>query len=585
MPRISFRSLWAAARSGLLLSLLICVSSSSSSLFAQEDYERMDAEKLALMEIGDPDDGLMNSNGQQQQSVNLTNRSSGIKHNGSTLNSLQALLYSDAVSVVRVNLNKIDYESINAFVEEVVDQAGGSVQSRDQYLVDLRESQKSQVKSSFKKLASTFQNIIVKECFNNKIDEIYIVTYQNGKDPGCTVCAVPTDGLSAEDQNTALEALDSRFSPIATFKRFGFIIAVVEHDAAIKADLESIEAKFQAKLEDSQKNVYGAYTASGNRNSNVYGMTGASGVNMMGGNSQNANPQATLIADYMAEVEAAKKDARIESRGKALPFVRKRFSKPAEAGDSTGLIEALKVGDGTFLTIASVGDADIQTPFQQSSVDADVSKPFAGLGAGKAQADDEAGILASVLDIVKGQNAPSAQNVTLALSLVGSPKLVYLAKYADADTAKDYAAIMTAAITAIKPMLKDALDKQIKEADLEEPVDFTSLLNDIFTALRPEVKGAKIAVKVDLDVLKQNAAAFMPLLGGKEAKSAAELESETIDWSAADDEAESTDAKTADDDPFNVDADAEEEEVEDEDESAPSDDDEEDDPFADDDPF
>lgn len=580
MPRMSFRSLWTVARSGLLFSLLLCAGSSSSSLLAQDGSEYMGVEMA----------------GSQQQSAGLTNRNSGIKRTENSLGRVQALLYPDAVNVLHANLVKIDYEGISAFVDEVVDQAGGTVQSSDQYRVDLREYQKSQVKSSFKALASTFQNALVKECFDKKIDEIYRITYQNGKDPGCVIYAVPIDGLSAEDQNTALEALDSRFSPIATFKRFGFIIAVTDHDSAIKPDLENIQAKYLAKAEEAQKNVYGAYSVSGNRG-NAYGLTGASGINTMlgGAATQNANPQNQLLSEYLEEVEAAKKAARVESRSKALPFVRKRFSAPADSGDLTGLLEALTIGDGAFLTFATVGNADIEAQLSQDATDSDIASPFAGLGSSAVQTGDKEKdeLSTAVLEVVKGNGSVNSQNVTIALSLVGTPKLLYVAKYSDADVAKDCADVFTGALAAVKTIVKDNVDKQIQESEIEEAVDFTPVIDDIFNALRPEVKDSKVAVMIDLDVLKKNAAAFMPLLGGKEAKTAVELESESIDWSVADESNEATGETAkpdANDDPFSAEDTEEESPIQDavqagEDEDDPFGENEEDDPFGDDSDF
>ena len=104
MSRLSLRSLWTAARSGLLLSLLIYVGSYSSPLFAQGGYGPMDP-----------------MTGAQQQTSTLINRASGIKRTENSIGRLQALLYSDTLSVQRFNLTKIDYEGLSKFVDSIVD--------------------------------------------------------------------------------------------------------------------------------------------------------------------------------------------------------------------------------------------------------------------------------------------------------------------------------------------------------------------------------------------------------------------------------------------------------------------------------
>ena len=214
MPRFSsLRSLWTVARSGILLSIFVCVVSSNGAAFAQ-----MDSDKTATMELGDPVDPMYSgSPGAQQQTATITNVGSGLKRSENSLAKIQALLYSDTTFVVRIDLNKIDYESVAAFVDEVVDKAGGTVQSNDEYLVSLRESQKANAKSSFKTLLSTLQNIFVQKAFNNKFDEVYLIAYQNDSGDSCQILATPIDGLSAEEQNAAIDAIESIWSPITIF--------------------------------------------------------------------------------------------------------------------------------------------------------------------------------------------------------------------------------------------------------------------------------------------------------------------------------------------------------------------------------
>lgn len=582
MPRKSLRSLWTVARSGLLFSLFLCAGSFSSSLFAQMDYAAMDAEKMAGPMTG------------AQQGAGLYNRGSGIKRSENSLGRIQALLYADAVCVAHVNFNKVDYEGIAAFVDEVVDVAGGAVQSNDQYQVDLREYQKSQAKSSFKKLASTVQNIIVQNAFSNKIDEFYFISYKNGKDPGCDIYALPLDGLSVSDQNKAIDAVTDKFKPIAVFTRFGFIVAVVDHESATKVDMEAINAKYMAKLEDSQKAVYGSYTASGSANNNMYGMRSgmAGSADMMGASRQDGNAQSALMVEYQKEIAAAEKDARVTSRQKALPFVRKRFSKPATAEESKTLADALRVGDGNVLTVAVNNLNNLESLVNKGNkgADAEVAQPFAGLGSDNENADAQETLASNVMDELKNvDSSKSAKSLTVALSLMGSPKLVAFFSFNTPDDAKNFSDAYVGSLALIQPMVKLELDKQMVKVDPDTPVDFTPFLNDLFTAVRPTSKDANVAIVLDLDVVKNNASVFLPLLGGKEAKTQQELESESIDWSAADDKDEADEAaQTPDDDPFAdaADVSADEDDADDAADQSAGSDDEDDDPFGgDDDPF
>lgn len=592
--RMSFRSFWTVARSGLLLSLLLCVGSNHSSLLAQEDYAAMDEEKLAAMNIGDPVDPMT---GAQQQAVKLTNRGSGIKRSENSLGRIQSLLYDDVVSVKRVNLNKIDYELLSAFVDEVVDAVGGSYPSSNQYLTDLREFQKSQAKNSFKKIASTVQNIIVKGFFDKKVDEIYFIDYADGDEPGCTIVAIPTDGLNADDQNVVFEVVNSKkaVQPIAIFKRFGFIIAVLKHDNEQSVDIEALQAKYEQKLLDAQKPAgYGSYTVSGN-NSNAYGMTGASGVNAgisgglgMGASNQ-LNDQQAIALEFQQELEKALNQNRSQSREKVLPFVRKRFMNPADSGESQVMAELLRVSDGAFYTVAAKSiDKLFSSSDVSQSVDSEIAQPFAvlsGQTSNDAQSDSQ---IETLISSLKEQNVDkTVQGVVCALSLVGSPKIVVVLNCANEQDANDCSAVFVGALALAKPTLKEFLNKKAEEIESDEPIVFDSFIDDLFTSIAPVAKGTKVGLKLDFDVLKRNAVVFRPLLGGKESKSQQELESESIDWSVAEEqtesapEAQSIDVSTTDsneetdeDDPFGSDDDDSSEEAD------------EDDPFgSDDDPF
>ena len=447
---------------------------------------------------------------------------------------------------------------------------------------------------------STIQNAVVQKAFGKKIDEIYRITYGRGTEPACEILAVPTDGLSAEEQNAIVDTFSE--TSITVFKRYGFIVAVVGHDNAVEADLDSIEAKYRAKMEEAQKtaSAYGSYSASGANNGNSYGsgssslssMAGGMGTyseNMSGGNRNSAVANAMgipadILSDYLEEVQTATKDARTASRRAVLPFVRKRFTAPASAADANDFVEALRQTDGVavvYVVDGIEGLADL-TSKQLKSADDEIAQPFAGLGSGSD--DEEAGSLADpIVDALKEQKTSSSvKTITVAISLVETPKVAALAVFDNSDDAKNFADEVAAALALAKPAAKDALDEQLAAVS-GQSVDFTPFVDDVFEALRPKTQDNKVAVFLDLAVVEKNASLLLPLLGGQEFKSEQELESDSIDWSVADDENgsdSSTDA-TQDDDPFADPAD-DEEELEDN-----ADEGEDDDPFGsdDDDPF
>lgn len=593
MPRFSsLRSLWTVARSGILLSIFVCVVSSNGAAFAQ-----MDSDKTATMELGDPvDPAYPASSGAQQQTATITNVGSGLKRSENSLAKIQALLYSDTTYAIRIDLNKIDYESVAAFVDEVVDKAGGTVQSNDEYLVSLRESQKANAKSSFKTLLSTLQNIFVQKAFNNKFDEIYLIAYQNDSGDSCQILATPVDGLSADDQNAAIDAIESIWSPITIFKRYGFIVATLSHDKAVLPDIDEITRRYEAKaLEEQKTPAYGSYSASGSNNDS-YGSYGDRGGSMssspMMGGAQSASNMSSLLANYQADVEKAVKNARSDSRKAVLPFIRKRFEKPASAEDGKTLFDCLRQGDGAAITVAMTNLealAKLADSGLASDDDDDVASPFAGLGADDEDGEEDPNIASITEEAKKNMDAVNlAKAYTLSLSLVGSPRLVIVGSFNSGDDAKKLGDALQASYIVIKPLAKKFLDEQLAEAEVPEDqlVDFTPLLDDLFNGAKPQVSGSKVGIVVDLDAIKKNASLFLPLLGGKEAKSAQELESESIDWGAADDDSEDADSADAadDDDPFNDGANEEDEDAAPVKEDEGSDDDpfgsDEDDPFA-----
>lgn len=520
------------------------------------------------------------ANGQQDPNA-LQNVPSGIKRSDvSSVVPLQALLYSDVDQVVRINFSKIDYVGLNDFFGEIVDKGVGSIQSDDSYRVKLRDYQKSELKSSFRAMLASLQNFATQNVFANKIDEVYLVNYAaNGQD-ATTVVAVPTDGLSDADQKLALEKLEKQLKPITLFNRYGFVVAVVDHKNAVRPNLESIQASFLAQAQ-AQSVQNGASSAANYAGSSSYGSQTIAGV-------PNAlNLSDGLYREYAAAVEEAETKAKTESRKKVLPFVRRRFEKPADAGSL--FFDALKQTDGTaFAVVVDADGLQAQIAKQaKKATQADVASVLSGSFAGsQADADEE-----STFDPQKFASQPAFENLktaTLAASLVGSPKLALILAFDSPETAKKSADAATAALTLAKPL---AAQQVVAATKGNADADLSPIVDAVFEGIKPQTAGSKVAFVLDLDVLKQNATALVPLFGGVETKSAQEMESDGIDWDLegeeaseeeapadATDDATEEEAPVEEDDPFAEEADDATEE------KAPA---EKDDPFAEDeeDPF
>ncbi len=592
MPRLSsLRPLRSLATSGVLSA---CLFGGGVVSFAQSSSDYPSSTPPGYPSSTPPGGYGSGAPGQQDPNA-LQNAPSGIKRSDvSSVVPLQALLYSDVDQVLRVNFSKIDYVGLNDFFGEVVDKGVGSIQSSDSYRVKLRDYQKSELKASFRAILSALQNFATQQLFANKIDEAYFVKYATGGEDQTTVVAVPTDGLSEADQKLALEKLEKQLKPIAIFNRYGFVVAVVDHRNAADVDLQAIQESYlaQAQLQNAQNGAgYGSSSPS-SYGSSGYGSQTVSDV------PNDLNLPDALYREYAASVEEARTNAKTESRKKVLPYVRRRFQKPADAGSP--FFDALKQTDGA--AIAAVVDADgLQAAIAEGAQakSDDVATVLAGSFAAS-DADEE-----KTFDLEALASQPyfeGFKTATLAASLVGSPKLAVIVAFDSPETAKKSADAANAALTVAKPLAAQQLIAATKgNAD----ADLTPLVDAVFASLKPQTAGSQAALVVDFDVFKQNAIALVPLFGGVETKSAQEMESDGIDWDlgaegdeAANDEADAPaeeateDAAPADDeaedDPFGDEADATDEEApaetdEDDpfgDEEAPAETDE-DDPFGD----
>lgn len=481
--------------------------------------------------------GFPGMSGGQQNTNALSNIASGVSRpdSFSSVGAVKALLYADTVSVVHFNLNRIDYEGLSSYLDELVDKGAGSIQSDDKYRVELREYQKKQLKSSFKRLLSTIQNATVKLLFKNKIDEYYVISYANSDSQimGATIVAIPTEGLKDAEIKSALDSFAKEEKPITIFERYGFIIGVIKHDAEKPLDVSAIDARYKSKLAQSQVSAYGSYSSQPNGNRN------ASGSGSFGGSNSNA---AQTLKDYAKEISDAQDRNRAESRREVLPRVRNRFENPATEKESEAYARGLALADGAAIAYVATKPENLLSAFNSDSDDS-ASSPFAGLGLKSAPKNsddsfDDNDVVGSLKDTVqKGIPSSDLSYVSIAISLVGSPRLVAFLGYKNEGDATNNAKAIDAVLKASKLIAQSGVQKAIQESGLDaSKINLNPIVNAVFDGLAPKVSGSDVALVLDLEPIKANAAVLVPLLGGVETKSSQEMESDTIDWSLGDKE-------------------------------------------------
>lgn len=592
----SFRFLWSTARLSVASSLLLGLAVVASAQTPNPSASQMSPGAMPTPPGSSPSpypgSGGMGANG--GAAVGLTTTGSGITRSDvSSAVRVQALLYSDVVKVGRLNLTKIDYAGLSDFVGAVVDKGVGAIQSNDDYRVKLREYQKSSIKSSFENLLKTAQSAVSQKFYKNKIDDIYFIDYEDET----TIVAFPTDGLSEADQKTLIDAVADEAKPFAIFNRYGFVVAVVEHPNGKKADVAALQAKY--RLRASALNA-------AQQNAGFGGATSQFGSGLNGSGAAQGNelglPDA-VFAEYQAELKSAEK-AQADSRKEVLPFVRRRFSNPATAEEAAKFADALKQTDGAAFTFvaAEIAELSKMATLAGSGAQTDAT-PSAELLADSFSEDGDdvvfdsndaaadspsfgAGVFKSLL--AESNDANGLQTTAFAVSLVGSPRFVAILAFDKPESATAGAANIEKALATAKPFAT-AWAASLAQNENAENLDLSPLVDGIFDGLKPQVVGSKVATTLDLNVLKEQADVLLPLFGGVEAKSAAEMEADSIDWNlgATDDatateEDETVDATeetkegidaTEEDDPF---ADETETTTETEEES---------DPFGEDDPF
>ncbi len=540
MPRLSsLRPLRSLASSGLVLSA--CLFGAGVASFAQPPSSSYPSSDYG---------------GYGQQDPNaLQNVPSGIKRSDvSSVVPLQALLYGDVTAVARVNFAKVDYVGLNEFVETVVDKGVGSLKSGDRYRDQLRDWQKGDLKAAVKSFLVEAQNIASKNFFANKIDEAYVLVYDLDGSDSTVALAFPTDGLSDADVKTLVDYIGSweENKPIATFNRFGFVVAVTTHRNAVSVNVKEIENGYRnrALTEGTQGQGAGNYGGAAN-----YASSGYAGYG-----SQNANglPE-NLQREMTAEIKAAREDARTESIKKCGAAIKARFQKPAEAGSP--VFDALKQTDGAALAIVLASN-DL-SGLKEKLAPAKTETPESVLAGSFADAETDAKETPALVQFIDKASElefiGGFDTLTLAASLVGSPKLAVVAAFDSPEKAKASADAVNGALTAGKLTAPVLLAEQMKTSG-----DLKPLIDVLFDALKPQTAGSKVAVVLDLNVFKENPTALLPLFGGVESKTADEQEADV--WDAVDDATdeeapaeeaapaeETTDEEVEEDDPFGSD--------------------------------
>ncbi len=563
----SFRFLWSTARLGVASSLLLGLAVVASAQTPNPSSSQMSPGAMPTPPGGAgptssypppggagptssyssspyPGSGGMGADG--GAAVGLTTQGSGIARSDvSSAVRVQALLYSDVVTVGRINLTKIDYAGLNDFVGAIVDKGVGAIQSNDEYRVKLREYQRSSIKSSFENMLRTAQSAVSQKFYQNKIDDIYLIDYKDET----TIFAFPTDGLSEADQKTLIDAVADDAKPFAIFNRYGFVVAVVEHPNGKSVDVEALQAKYRLRalaMNAAQQNAgFGGAAPQ-------LGASPSLGPGSAGSGSAQGNelglPDA-IFAEYQKELKAAEK-AQADSRKEVLPFVRRRFANPATAEEAAKFADALKQVDGAAFTYVGVDAAATIKRVENAGLGAQsdaaaeaeaemIADSFSEDGDVVFDANDaesgaapfiSPGVVKSLFADAEGSYASSGlQTTTLAVSLVGSPRVVAILAFDKPESATAGAANIEKALETTKP-LATAWAASLAQNENAEDLDLSPLVDGIFDGLKPQIVGSKVATTLDLDVLKERADVLLPLFGGVEAKSAEEMEADSIDW-------------------------------------------------------
>lgn len=600
MPRLSsMRSLGALMFPGLVVFLVFALVSASSPVIAQ-------------MGDGDASGGAG-----QQQAANLVNMASTVKRPAgfSSLSGVQALLYDEAVTVAHFDFTKIDYVSLSTYINDVIENAAGQVGSGDSYKIQLRRYQINQLKDDFKSLLSTIQNAVTEKLYADYIDEFYIITYKaTDAFNGATILAVPLEGFSEGEQAKVVDALAKGGEATAVFIRFGFAIAVIEHDLALPpVDTADIKAVYVAKtIEKNQLQQALNEANSVNNNAQGNNQGGVMGSSLRADSSTSAMNAArtnavannmsqlegveidpSFRAEYQERVEKERENNRLKSRRLVLPAVRKRFAAPASAESSIQLAKALRSANGAAITVATVDfNSILKDLFAESEGSGGAaSDAFSGLGK---QAQDQSFSVSAFADenpevaeltdkIAENGVGDAIKTFTLAISLVNKPRMVAFVGLNSAEDATKTADTLKQFLSVVKPLTSSIIANEVqKSSDNAEALDFSPLVNAFFESLEPKAIDDKMTITLDLDVIRSNAFVFAPLLNDPGDQSDVSGGLEDIGWNTEGVEGSGKDSEQGgldDDDPYlqSEDAGAVEDSATEQDESQ----DQGDDPFGD----
>ena len=323
--------------------------------------------------------------------------------------SIQALLYSDISTIMRVETQKIDFVELEKMAKDFVQYGIGSFKIEDKYLVKLRENQKTVLKQRIVDYLELLRNDYARVFWANGVNEYYRIRYANGQD-FCNCVAVPIGSMSETGITAVEQYLEKNYKPIVLFKRFGFIIAIDDHSSKIAAPGTAKEEEEEEEEEE---------------------VDGAAG----GGGSANA-------ARAKAKKEREKfLKARLQA---TTPDIRKRFLTPAKLkkGENSAAI-ALAATNGAAITYV-MKDADAVLAMANWLVLNGIELPMENL-----QSTIEA-------------NKTKLKWMTFNVSLVGPPRVIILGQFADGATSTVFKTLVTGMLDGLKTSINTKLDEQVK---------------------------------------------------------------------------------------------------------------------------
>ncbi|MDO5554787.1 MAG: hypothetical protein Q4G68_13595 [Planctomycetia bacterium] len=383
---------------------------------------------------------------------------------GAGTTELPALIYPDTVSIIRFDTKRVDYDTFKLFLADFIHGAIGSLNSGDKYLNKFREEQKEEIKASVADLLDSMRATFAESLWANGVSEFYRIRYEEGAN-FCQIIALPLAGVGADSQQVLIDYMKEHYDPISCFSRFGFLIAVVDHTSATA----------EAEKEDAKAMLLGDF--SGSKKKEKKKKAEKSGATAAGDEDQ---AETTVSSRQLI-------------RREVLPALRKRFLNPADPQASVA--DALSATNGAAVSVIMPNTASVLRWLDFLNKN--------GLA----------------FDFEPVKQALSAADIfqwaSFNVSLVGSPRLVILSRLKSSQAATQFATLFSAAIAGYQTLLNEQLNAQVQELELPfETNPFIAMLDPVFKGLKSEAKGNDAAITLDLNILKENATAFIPLFGG-----------------------------------------------------------------------